>query len=74
MAKIEGVNVGRSEESERLYQLEEEITEKICEAAEELRKLCVANGLHSMDDFWKRALPAELATICEGFGYELHKE
>ncbi len=63
--------IGKIEHTEKLYQLEEKIGQAIRNAAEELVE--VGKKIDAPIDYWKEAVPEELAHMCELYGYELHK-
>lgn len=69
METIKSRYIGQSEDTARLYRLEEKVSEAITAAAKEMEKLLKKNQLPH--EYWGHALPQELASVCEHFGYSL---
>ena len=61
-------HIGSGSESSRLRELEREIASKIREAAREWQALISQKRGH-YPRFWEEAIPSEIATICEQFGF-----
>jgi len=61
-------HIGSGDESSRLRELEKEIALKIRDAAREWQALISQKRGH-YPRYWEEAIPSEIATICEHFGF-----
>jgi len=62
-----GLKIGRSEETQKLYELEEKAGEMIQRASLELGRVMKKQGKEDLQDIYRELLPEELLTILDTF-------